>query len=822
MKKSVLIMIFSLILALVSGCGDSGGGSSSSSSTSALKVADRVSVVDAQTSGTSSSANVRSLDTGLRGFRAASDLPASSDYNTDETVVFVEERSADAFEIINEILCMMGQSGYRQMLNKGDYKALIDLDQCAQNRDSASSAGQSSQNQSSGSNATEYETWTVNSSRADNNSPHIVKVWIHEKAEDMGGGFAEPAKAIDVKTTITESASATNPYGIFVMNFKAHPEGSSTEMFSGYLRAERDSSGTVLLKFYMDGGMDFDSDGQNDVSFTEKVTLDRASDGSSGAGSIAISETNPFDGNTSKTFNIAYNDSYFLRSDGTTDVCMSRANPDVTAWRYGLYYDENHSTPGGRVTLNSGFPIRYNDGSQDYHGWVGFHGLWFPESVSLSSGDTVYKQDYSSSGTSETAYTVFISGGKLRRHTKKSLTLGDIASIPLMWNSCTDQGGGNWTCKQYRVEWDSTAQKLYKNAELDETNWVWKNISPAQEVTFSTDAWDFDFWSESLGGAGRINLKDPTDPTGQAQITLANTTPIVFHIEDTVFPGDSNIPTSLACFENCPDPSTINTASPYINGTSWQDQNNLQYQDVAPASATRINYTFDSTNMVLVYNSSSVVMTDNSNNQWGVWSGALFEPTSENLSQLACDWDQSGDSTCAWQAWDNLSVFYTWETGTQSWNKLTALQKDGSFVSFDPPISVEYTHTWDDSSTSKLYLEYGGFGDLWGIPGKCVDMDTGQDTDCYDASGTKFIRWVPEFSITDGSSVTDATSGLTYYVKALEKEERMSAVSTSQCTGAGLSLQSYTLPDASLYADPNIGTEPTVDGAPAVIGGVLQ
>ena len=43
-----------------------------------------------------------------------------------------------------------------------------------------------------------------------------------------------------------------------------------------------------------------------------------------------------------------------------------------------------------------------------------------------------------------------------------------------------------------------------------------------------------------------------------------------------------------------------------------------------------------------------------------------------------------------------------------------------------------------------------------------------------------------------------------------------------QVAWAEPSLKTYTLPDISEWQDPNIGTEPVVSGAPAVIGGVLQ
>jgi hypothetical protein len=82
-------------------------------------------------------------------------VPADSDYNTYPSNVWVEERSAETFNIVNE----------------GDYIAQIDVGQCSQDKDYASSAAQKSRDQSSTSNKPEYEFWTVNSSRLDGSSP---------------------------------------------------------------------------------------------------------------------------------------------------------------------------------------------------------------------------------------------------------------------------------------------------------------------------------------------------------------------------------------------------------------------------------------------------------------------------------------------------------------------------------------------------------------------------------------------------------------------------------------------------------------------------
>jgi hypothetical protein len=73
-----------------------------------------------------------------------------------------------------------------------------------------------------------------------------------------------------------------------------------------------------------------------------------------------------------------------------------------------------------------------------------------------------------------------------------------------------------------------------------------------------------------------------------------------------------------------------------------------------------------------------------------------------------------------------------------------------------------------------------------------------------------------------------ASGGATYYVKSLEKEQRMRAVSASYCSALDITpYAALTLPDLSEFTDPttdsgSIGSEPPVSGAPAVIGGVLQ
>jgi hypothetical protein len=763
-----------------------------------MQIAEKVSVVD-----TSYSPGGQAMKLG--DFSMATTFPVDSDFIKDQPAVYVNERSAETFKTVNEILCMIGQTKYDEMVNKGNYKAQIDKKLCSSDKDDPSSAGQESQNQSSGSTMPDYEMWTVNSSRTDDSSPQTVKVWIHETSKGQGN---EPSKVIFAKAVITEGTSDTNPYGLFKMNFKMYPEingvMSSTILGKGLMKSEESTtSGKVLLKFASRN--DFDIPGEGHVSFTEKATLDRTADGSSGGGTVYNYESNPFMPQPKEeTFDFAFDPSNFLRVDGASNAsCMDRTAFDETAWRYGLY-----DVDGARLNRNSGFSIKTNQGGKDYYGWIGYYGIWFPRDVTLNNGDPVYKMDFGPGSGEGTLYNVLISGGKLKKHVRKEMTLGDIKNVPMDYNDFNDN-------KSYRVKWDGS--NFMKVEWLDDSggNFLWKKLDP--QVAYDISSLNFDmlnFWSQSLGGNVQIKLNCTVTPgvfpdPPVFSCSADDTLPVAFYAESVIFPSDT-VPSSLACFSNCPDMSKINS------GDQWPYDNTYeQLQSVPPTAAQYISYGFDSSQMVLTFNSTPVLATDDAY-QWGVMSGPLFEPTTENLALLACDWDPS--QTCGWQAWNNLPEFYTWETGPNDWNKFTALVNplDSSVLKFDPPLQVSYVHTWDDLTTSMFNLEYSGFRNLQGIPGKCIDWDTGSEVEC--GEGT---RWIPQFSISEGSELTDVSDGITkYYVKPLEMEQRMKQLESSFCSA--LTTTTYSLPSMSEWIDPDIGTEPVVNSSPAVIGGVIQ
>jgi hypothetical protein len=314
---------------------------------------------------------------------------------------------------------------------------------------------------------------------------------------------------------------------------------------------------------------------------------------------------------------------------------------------------------------------------------------------------------------------------------------------------------------------------------------------------------------------------------------------VAYHVQDLVYPDESSLPIALYCVSNCPTAATLQSYlaqgsgnSPFISTTysSWQP------------TTTPTAYSLSGN--VLVNGSEPVVDTvagDYQGSQMyrnGVMSGRLVE----NLADAQCGTDQNGHPQyCDWKM-SSAPVYYQWQTGPNSWDQFTAV-KDGSgnFLHFDAPLNVSFKVPANISGNSpygayantNMILQYGGFGDLWGIPGSCVSPITNQAMDCNDPSGV--ARYVPAFAIPYDPSATPqqgivTTSNATYLVKWLDREIRFAQQPAATCSSAGLSTSHATLPDASGLRDPSDpssavynGAEPQpTNTAPRVIqGGVM-
>lgn len=204
---------------------------------------------------------------------------------------------------------------------------------------------------------------------------------------------------------------------------------------------------------------------------------------------------------------------------------------------------------------------------------------------------------------------------------------------------------------------------------------------------------------------------------------------------------------ALKCFDRCP----VGTLD--LSDLANFDGSGSPYSAQVANVASAIDFSFsDSGSNALTlmrtsnsepvqYNSSiTKQQLNNSPYNWGVRSGPMV--TSDVAATMTNIWDIYDPSV--------VTTYYVWETGISQWNQLSTVRNSqNNIVTFDKPIQFSYTHSNgnDRSGSAGSYagqtfmLNYGGNGDLWGIP--------------YEKQGNQYR---PKFSLADGTLVTLATS----------------------------------------------------------------
>jgi hypothetical protein len=292
------------------------------------------------------------------------------------------------------------------------------------------------------------------------------------------------------------------------------------------------------------------------------------------------------------------------------------------------------------------------------------------------------------------------------------------------------------------------------------------------------------------------------------------------------------MPPNLYCLRDCPTAASIaayfapgSIAQSPFAGVSFNNWNPVQPADV-------LSYTADGSAALLRDGSAAAVtfldrdaLASHPQYQGGVRTGRLFT----GLSAAVC----ANDNTryCDNQV-ELMDEYYQWETGPNQWNQFAAV-KDGSgaIVRFDAPLQVTYSvpvgAAYGAYAGKTIVLQYGGMGQLWGIPGNCVSPATNALVSC-DTQGS---RYVPSFVIPYDETLGRVTlGGGSYLVKWLDREIRFARKDSGTCAAAGLNLPSgLTLPTVAGLVDPSdpaspiyIGTKPTVVAAPRVIHGEVM
>jgi hypothetical protein len=740
---------------------------------------------------------------------------STSPYYTDAQNEYVQDATTERIGTVNMIMCILGALRPDALVNQGDYVALVDESKC----DSRSKASASNSGGGSAGSQANYMRAIVRSTRASNSAPMITRIWFENEADGQ-------AMDIYIHVTVTQAPTGTNPFGVFTMNYcgKDPSGGIPGCLFKGRLAAT--STG---LSFY-------EEEATGGSPNTTQLLLSNTGNVDTGSG--AIRTVNQFSGTEAALF--AFDTTHFLRGDGTTNYCFSRDKDDAqsSVWRYGVY-----DTTGARLERDSGFPVRYTDGSNvEYQGFMGYYGLFLPDAAGAANGDTIVKQAFG--GGAETTYTLVKLGGRLTKFTKVTSTLAAVDSVRFTvqawqfasspfasFNALAGKSFAQSQADNDQIEmyWDDGAGAFKATALLScgmggcLTNAFSSEATVDNAVVTSGDmARGFQGFSNSLGGQVFVNL-------GSA--SPSSSTPVITREQSLVYPDE--YPSSLHCIGSCLKGSLLTAGNLQTNNVYYTG-NGMDFR----ASQVR-TYVFNG-DLLEDPDGGSVVSTVATNllagspHQFGLRSGIMADSADVNsLADLDCNPSSPTGFYCVDRI-NALDDYYVWETGVNNWNQFTALQDNtNGYVRFDAPLNMRYTvpagAAYGAYAGTNLVLQYSGFGNLWGIPGKCVSAIDNSEVNC---AGGSNVRFVPLFSIPFSLSTGTVTQGASsYYVKWLDRELRLSEQALGSCSTLTLpSIGGLTLPTSGDVLDPSdpantsvyIGAKPSVTDAPSVVHGVVQ
>jgi len=691
---------------------------------------------------------------------------ASTDYNTDEVSAHMWDVTTEPLNTINDILKSIAQTRADQFVNSGPYVALVETV-------GGDDGGQAASGQSSAGNATELETWLVNSTRASSAADHITRVWIDQE-DDFGGG-SPIQNTIFARANVSKAPTTANPNGQFKLDFGMVLTSDDSLMSRGTLATTPAASGKLGFTF-----MQEDTSGM--FGDDTRVAVETSTDKTTGIAHITAPD---WMNGGNLEFSVAYDADYYLRSDGTTTKLLDRNAFDRNIWGYNLYYatDGTGHTAGERVQMNGGFPFTYTSNSQTEFGWADYWGIWTPNPSDLPTGATVTRELDGAS----VDYTVLRAPGKLIRVEKQVLPLVEMDGDTFEW---WDWQTGSQFLIQYTHVLNSVGT-FAKIAQRDQ-DWNWVDLNPAQNLTINAGEW-YGFWSEGLGG-NLDYVGGETDMTARTQTYVSG--------DDAIFNGGTAL--------------TLYALTQPLRAGMTANQVNLD--DVFMTEAVDVNtpysYSFEKTGRTLQYNSVDVGLLPGEvptqgNFMWGMQSGPMSTATPASLGL-----------TNVWDMW-GLDEYYVYETGVNDWNQYAALlDGQGAAVTFDSPLTFFYTHaTANDADGDaghdgdKFMLSYGGERNLWGIPGEDVDTDGDGSPD----------RWFPVISLKDGTLV--GPTGTEYVVKAVDMElfmqvsaDTIPSTLQSALTTAG----NLALPTLNAWTDPTTVAAPTVTDKPKVVAGEIQ
>ena len=622
----------------------------------------------------------------------------------------------ESLEMINEILQVITDSGYQDFVNAGPYKALI-----------TPPGGDDHQSQGGGSKVdTKVEKltpMTLNVTRADDESPMEIDFWMD--MEESAGPTDTFILKIKGHINVTKAAdNDTLPWGVFSFNVTgvAKMPGADTEttVISMAIKTIENADGKAEMEFYDLEGFP-DDEGNPSASLNQVHVI---SDKDLTAGNMRLLQ----DGQYTEDLYVTFNKDYYMMKDSSDNPNEFSKKTDDLNERVHNYSLFNKGT-GAKIELTAGMPFKTADGG---FGYVGNWGVWAENQALIVDGAEV-----TSEGSTAATYTVVAKGGKLIKHSKVSKTLADINGLPLNLWICGESG-----CSGLIIAWDGNNFMVTGTEAQNEDTGQYAITSLDTPValtqsggTYNVSKWE-SAWSNNLNTSIQLGY------LMYQEGGLTDSTEITYHVETTVQPGDETAPTTLYT------KSWVPTLTEGVDVDALATQQSTHWG--SPPSETTLS--FDPTTYELKNGDNSVTVLDslslaNSQYNWGFHVWGLVTTSNEEPN--------------------TVETYYSWQTGKDSWNKFTSIKdSEDKMVEFAQPIRMSYKHLTandrnDDSSKNNMLYQIDYDGSNLGIPW------------IYDSTT---LDWYPEFSLKDGTTLTDGTTE--YVVKASDISKSMIMLST--------------------------------------------
>lgn len=817
MKKLILATVLGAV-AISTGCSDSSSGSSSSSValTGDAALPEQMSLVTAQDDDARSTAMWASSNISSRAVADISALAADSDYNTSRQNRYVHLDAVQPISFIDSLLCFTNQSQPLAMNGEGDYISWNDAGRCFEEK-----GGEGDSEGDDGNQVTQYVTFVANSSQASSSDPLLFNAWIEDYAGQSGEGHGP--NAIKILGEVKKTPTADNPFGVFSLTYGLLPAINGIEADNegfGEVKSSETTGGGASFTLYQ---QDQYTDNSTLVTCTTTASVDYNEATEAGLARTGNEcDEDPYNENgayalavNSDFVHMAKAASYADITNGvnTTTQCLSRDSFNNVVWSYSVF----NKADGSEVALNSGMQLKVDadgdgtgSGANGFESWghIGYWGAWREDGQAFADGETVQEASYDD--TEGDNFTVKVSPGRLIKNKVSSVNLSDLDGVRFstwvyegdsyLFSSKPDLDGDTGTDAFFDVVVE--ANDAGNGFEVVATR-TWSGngetiteLGTAVALSLNTNV-SLNMWSRQLGGDVRYIA-------GSSAIRMFERSFI--NGGETATGGlfaSGGTPT-LKCFDRCLD---VNIAASDINGSAAQSDVFRSNDAVSDA-----DYIFAQSDLTLKIGADSVVFASDVSKddlqasnywQWGLHSGPMVTSTQATAASVT-----TAQTLYAAIEAGTVTEFYVWETGLEAWQQQIRLV-DGSsnVVAFDKPITMKYTHATandrnDDTSQdgAVFLLEYGGKGQLWGLP--------------FVQNGD---RWNPVISLKDGTILGSSDQ---YIVKARDVEQSMNAAAAGSCDDLPLTAPSQSIPTGITGGVFDIGDIPILDDeTPTLIDG---